>query len=344
MIPMEFDFRILSTLPLPTEERVKDVVRLLKGLAIRRVVPYFKSERGTDPLRLARVDEQLSMQRLEDEQNLIRCICLVNRGDAAWVIQIHERIFDYLAFVMPSDPQSRLGDGTSEERKMLAFIEFFLRHEIEHLLYPERKEREVVLSDIQFAMERRESDPTFYRALRQFLADEMNGIRGQRYLELFDTAERAESCEALISQVLNAFAVALGEVPDSLLEDALPALDSELKTRILGECYRRSRDNTISLLQRTSGLHKFLRLFSLIIGRNEKEGAELFQAFRDRWGLVVLFQELEVPETHADEKTPAELLQLFKTHLNRFLDGERLSPLPHRAPARGAPAAFHPRF
>jgi hypothetical protein len=30
MIPMGFDFRILSTPPLPTDERVKDVVQLLK--------------------------------------------------------------------------------------------------------------------------------------------------------------------------------------------------------------------------------------------------------------------------------------------------------------------------
>jgi hypothetical protein len=58
-------------------------------------------------------------------------------------------------FVIPSDPESRLGDGSREEQKMLAFTELFLRHQVEHMLYPEHKEREVIQADVDFAQDRR---------------------------------------------------------------------------------------------------------------------------------------------------------------------------------------------
>ena len=82
--------------------------------------------------------------------------------------------------MIPANPESRLGDGTLEERQMLAFSEFFLRHQVEHILYPEHRERTIILSDIDFATDMRTSDPTFYRMLRGVLANEMNGLKGGR--------------------------------------------------------------------------------------------------------------------------------------------------------------------
>jgi len=57
------------------------------------------------------------------------------------------------------------------------------------MLYPDESERQAIRSDLIFAMERHKDDPTFYRMLRNVLADELNGLKGKPYLALFDSAE-----------------------------------------------------------------------------------------------------------------------------------------------------------
>jgi len=54
----------------------------------------------------------------------------------------------------------------------------------------------VITADVEFAMERRGSDPTCYRMLRSALSDEMIGIKGERYLAMFDEAEQGRPLEA----------------------------------------------------------------------------------------------------------------------------------------------------
>jgi len=183
MFPLEFDHEILATLPMPNNEDVRRVKQILEAIINRRVIPYFKKKRGTDAIVLARAMKEFSVARLEDELGQVRIISFPRRKDDAWTLMVHERIFDYLAFVIPSDPDSRLANGTLEERKMLAFSELLLRHDLEHILYCERKERDIIHSDVEFAMDRRSTDPTFYQMLRQALADEMNGIRGESLLK-----------------------------------------------------------------------------------------------------------------------------------------------------------------
>ncbi len=89
-----------------------------------------------------------------------------------------------ICFCVPTHPESRLGEITHSETQILAFAEFMLRHEIEHALYPQRSEKELLQSDAEFAMERRSDDPTFYHALKNALADEMTGLKGKPYLGL----------------------------------------------------------------------------------------------------------------------------------------------------------------
>ncbi len=179
MFPIEFDHAFLDSLPLLHDEDVIRVVQILKAIVARRIMPYFKKSKGSDPIVVARASDHLNIERLEDEENRVSVVSLVTQKDQDWFIRIHERIFDYLAFVIPTNPESRLGEATHDERKILAFAEFMLRHEIEHTLYPQLSERAVLQSDAEFAMERRSNDPTFYRALRNALADEMTGLKGQ---------------------------------------------------------------------------------------------------------------------------------------------------------------------
>lgn len=230
MLPLEFDRQILSSLPLPGEDQLQVVVQVLKGILARRVFPYFKIKRGTDPLLVARVEQRLDIVRLEDETNRIGTVSLVDVGAESRRILIHERIFDYLAFVIPSDPETRLGQGSIEERKVLAFAEFMLRHEAEHLLYPEHRERGVVVADVDFAMDRRVSDPTYYRTLMSALSDEMVGLRGQGYLALFSEAEQKRTLETLVVGMLNLLGVSLSVLPVAIMDAVFSALDVEIKT------------------------------------------------------------------------------------------------------------------
>jgi len=332
MFPLEFDHEILATLPMPNNEDVRRVKQILEAIINRRVIPYFKKKRGTDAIVLARAMKEFSVARLEDELGQVRIISFPRRKDDAWTLMVHERIFDYLAFVIPSDPDSRLANGTLEERKMLAFSELLLRHDLEHILYCERKERDIIHSDVEFAMDRRSTDPTFYQMLRQALADEMNGIRGESYLSLLDQAERQQPFEAVMTQVINDLVKALGDFPADSLEELFLFLDEELKTKILGEYCRRSNDTSLSLVQRAAQLQKILGLFTLLVDKDEKKARELFNTFRERWGLAVLFRELQLAEASIEDKKAEELFQLFKSALGGFAR-ERKFPEPVAPPS-----------
>lgn len=261
MFPLEFDHKMLESLPFPEEEGIKRVTQILKAIIMRRVMPYFRNRRGTEATFISRLSEHLIIQRLEDPNNLVRTVSLVSQKNNQWIIHIHERVFDYLAFVIPSDPESRLGGKSSEEGKMLAFAEFMLRHEIEHMLYPQRSERDAINSDVEFAMEKRSTDPTFYRMLRNALADEMVGLKGNPYLAALDSAEREQAYETLITRILATHVVNLSNIPEVILEGIFPILDTDMKVKVLGECYRRSRDTSYSLTRRTSSLEKVMRFF-----------------------------------------------------------------------------------
>ena len=325
MFPLEFDYQILASLPVPNNEDIRRVGQILEAIMTGRVIPYFKKRRGTDSIVLAKAMKKFSISRLEDEAGQVRIISLLTRKDDAWNLMIHERIFDYLAFVIPSDPDSRLGNGTLEERKMVAFAELLLRHDLEHILYHERKERDIIHADVEFAMDRRSHDPTFYQMLRQALADEMNGIHGEPYLTLFDQAEREQPVETVVIQIVNDLVKALGDLSSGTLEEFFPLLDEELKTKILGEYCRRSSDTSWSLVQRAAQLERILRLFALLVDRDEKEARELFSTFKERWGLAVLFRELQLAEASIEEKKSEELFQLFKSALGGLAPEKRFS-------------------
>jgi endopeptidase La len=316
--PMGFDCGVLGSLPASNEESIRKIRQILRAIIVRRVMPYFRKKRGTDPILVARIGRGFTIQRLEDEKCRIQAVSLVCRKDDEWLIHIHERFFDYLAFVLPSDPESRLGGRSLEEGKILAFAEFLLRHEIEHMLYPQKPEREVIRSDVAFAMDQRNDDPTFHHMLRTALADEMTGLKGEPYLALFDASERGVCYEYLITRILSPHVIILAEMPEDLLQGLLPILDTELKKDILGECYRRSIDRSYPLVRRASFLQKLLWLFTLIIEWDENEAVEVFNAFRGRWGVVYLFREMELPEMRIQNKDPEEIFALFKENLKEI--------------------------
>jgi ATP-dependent Lon protease len=321
MFPVEFDYQALNSLPVPAEAARKSIVNTLESIVARPIMTYFRQKRGTDPIHFARMKEGLAIHRLDDEGDRIRHVSLIVRSDDGWSIKIHERIFDFMSFVIPVKPETRMESVAMEERKILAFAEFLLRHQVDHALYPHRKEREVIESDLEFAMHKRAVDPTFYRMLRKALKDEMNGIKGEQYLELLDSGEKEHPSDFIISRMVNTLVISLGELPVTILDDVFPALDPVVKTRVLGECYQRSQNSSFSLVQRASRFQQLLRLFALTIRKNEREGMEIFQAFKKRWGLAVLFNELDAPDMPMEEKGVEELYELFRKSLQLVPEG-----------------------
>ena len=83
MFLMEFDFRILNSLPFPEPARIKVVAELLGMLVQRRVSAYFRNRRGTDPARLGQLRDRLSIVRMEDEDCKIRMVSALLRERAA---------------------------------------------------------------------------------------------------------------------------------------------------------------------------------------------------------------------------------------------------------------------
>ncbi|MBM3303387.1 MAG: AAA family ATPase, partial [Deltaproteobacteria bacterium] len=143
-------------------------------------------------------------------------------------------------------------------------------------------------------------------------------------------------------------AAALGDVPDSVMETVFPCFDIDLKTRVLGLCYRRSRDTTYSLLKRTYFLHRVLRLFDLQLKTDDREAQTLFEGFKDRWGLVHLLHELDLPESSVEDRNVREVFQLFKKSLRQFsLDMKgffEIAPIkPTSVPITQRPAAEAPK-
>ncbi|MCE5336843.1 MAG: AAA family ATPase [Desulfobacteraceae bacterium] len=335
MFPVEFDYHLLSTLPLPSASRAASITQILKNIVIGRVIPYFKTKRGTDPIKLARIQDDIAVQRFEDLNSAITIVSLLILSQKK--ILIHERIFDFLSFVIPSDPDSRLGNGTIEEQKMLAFAELILRHQVEHIVYPERKEREIILSDIDFAMDQRAGNPTFYRMLRNALGDEMNGIRGEHYLALLERSEKKAPLDSELDSILDEATRALSDSPIVHLQDVFPWLDTEMKNRVLEESYRRSHNTGTSLMRRTHSLRAVLRLFTILMEGDEREALEALNCFKDRWGLVEIFRELDLPERALENKSSGELLRLFKSGLlgHRYEDS-CLPPFPLEQKARPA--------
>jgi len=330
MFPMAFDHKILDSLPLPEEEDIRRVLQILKVIASARVFPYFRNIRVTESTRIARLSSHLSLERMEDEDNLIPIVSLISPTKGQKSILVHERVFDYLAFVIPSHPNSRLGGKTTEEAKMLAFAEFVLRHQIEHLLYPHRTESEIIDSDVSFAMNRRDEDPTYYRMLRNALADELNGLQGAPYLSLLDAAEEGRPYDYLIAQIQSAHVTALADLPNGLLETVFPVLDTDLKRMLLGEFYQRSRNTRYSLRRRSRLLDTMMRLFAIAAEQDEDEARIILHAFKDRWGLLTLFHELDLPESSLEGKEEEDIYAFLRDHLvlDRETDREVQAPSP----------------
>lgn len=318
MFPLQIDHSALESLPLPSQAGMRLVLDTLKGLVEQRVATYFRRRHMADATLVSRVQQSLMMQRFEDEGNYVPLPALSVPEEQTRTIKIHERVFDYLAFVFPTKPGA--GSTNVEARKMRAFSEFLLRHELEHILFPEKKEHEVIRSDIIFAMDWRENDPTSYQLLQDALKDELNGIRGENYLELLDRAGKQEPYEDVIQRIIAGYVKTLAGIPYRYLRQVFTGFETAIKARVLGECYGITRSTSHSLVKRTSSFRKVLRLFGDLMAKDQQEALAVFDRFKDRWGLVTLFHELDLAEPEMEESDRAELFVVLKEAIEKELE------------------------
>ncbi len=100
-----------------------------------------------------------------------------------------------------------------EERGMLKFSEFLLRHHFEHLVFPNASELDVIRSDIDFAAGWGQKDPKGYQAFLEVLSNPAYGIIGKNYVELLDRAQRGEKFDFRLGRIAAAYARHIAELP-----------------------------------------------------------------------------------------------------------------------------------
>jgi len=318
MFPLRIDHSALDSLPLPSQAGIRRVLDTLKDLVEERITTYFRRRHLADATLVSRVQQNLSIQRFEDEGNHVALPTLSVVEEESRTIKIHERIFDYLAFVFPK--KGGAGGSNIEDRRIKAFCEFLLRHELEHILYPEKTEQDVIRSDVIFAMDWHQNDPTSYRLLQEALDDELNGIQGEDYLKLLRRAEKEEPYEDVIQQIVTTYVKTLADIPYRYLQQVFSEFDTAIKARVLGECYRITRSTSHSLIKRTSSFRKVLRLFGDLIAKDQVEALAVFDRFKDRWGLITLFHELDLAEPEMEDEDATQLFVILKEAIEKELE------------------------
>ncbi len=216
-------------------------------------------------------------------------------------------------------------NGEKEERKGLKFSEFLLRHHLEHLIFPNATELDVVRSDIEFAAGWRKKDPKSYQALREVLSTPLSGLKGKNYLELLDRSERGEECEFRLARIEAAYGRLVAELPGRFLVELFADLDIQTKVRVLHYCYRNGFLQGRPLSRNMSSFRRLLRLFALTVRHDPGEGMELFKIFKNRWGLERLFGELDIAAELDQAKPLPQLFEIFKKNLEGFVEPEDIS-------------------
>ncbi|MCG6961731.1 MAG: AAA family ATPase [Acidobacteria bacterium] len=302
MLPLVLNREKLAGLPLPDEGQVHVLAGLLNVVIARRVLPYFK-RRMADAVRMARVAERHGISRLEDPAAEIPIASVVTGSLDGWTVHLNERVFDYLVFMAPSELTTRLADAGEEQREAIALAEFLLRHEIEHMLRPELEESEVLATDVVFAMDRKELDPTYYRSLCGALESEASGISGPSYLELFERVEREEPLEPRLDQLASGVAMAAAQLPGDLLRQAAPVMGNHFLAEVLGRCLEEALEGEGSVARRGRRLQAAVRLLAYLLGRSREVGRQTIARLIERYGGVALMAELEVapPEGEGTE-------------------------------------------
>ena len=80
MLPLSYDRTSWSSPSLMYEDAAGRLKKVLRAVVERRVLPWFETQPGVDPVQLARAAERVSLARLEDLQGALDLVSLAGRA------------------------------------------------------------------------------------------------------------------------------------------------------------------------------------------------------------------------------------------------------------------------
>ncbi len=302
------------------EHRVqKAAFQAVETMLAGGILSYFENDRNVDVAHLLALRRSVVFRRLEDETKRIGLPTLLVRQDRDWNILIHGRLIDSLALLLADRPELSLSEVSGEERKILKFCEFFLRHHFEQLLFPDASELEAIGSDSDFALGLEQREPKGYADLLEMLDDPQWGAFGKSYATLLRRAKLGERRGFGAGRVAVAYAGQLAELPTGLLINLFPDLDKAMKSRVLDKMYKKGSVAGLPAAKKSAELMKILRLFGTAVVHNPDEALELFTAFDKRRGVGPLLGQLDISTPLDRGKPLAELFEIFKTNLEELV-------------------------
>ncbi len=304
MFPIEIDRNFLHGLPVSTAKDEERVFRVLNSVT-QNVISYFEM-RGLGEAELTEVQQRTLFGRLKDENDEIALASVIFRTGHSRMVYIHEHLFDLASAIFP-DPE--LVEMTPERSQLFLLLVFLLRHQYEHVLYPDKQEIDVINSDVQFATDLREQDNTAYKLLLEALSDRMNGIIGDDYVTLVNMS--GEPNVHIISGMVSKLFTNLASLPAHLLEGVFADLDYPSKLKVLDECIEKSSRSHLPLITRATSLRKLFVLFSSTIRQDENYALELFKALNDRWSLKQVFVELDCADKNIESMEIDKQFEVF---------------------------------
>ncbi|MDR3556243.1 MAG: AAA family ATPase [Syntrophobacteraceae bacterium] len=319
MLPIELDHELERDAPFSEHGSLNLAFQAIQAILGHNILSYFRNDRGVSLSQLVELRRSIVFRRLADEANRIALPSLLLRQQQGWSILIHERLIDPLAHILSARPDYPAPLAGGEERKILKFCEFFLRHHFEHLAFPDASELEVISSDIDFALARTKRDPQAFGALLEMFENPQWGALGKNYAELLQRAKRNEECGFRTLRVAAAYAGQVAELPTGLLVELFADLDLQMQSRVLDKIYRKSLLPGQAVSKSTSELMKILRLFGAAVLHDSSEAFKLFTIFDEHRGVGSLFEELDISTLLAPGKSLAELFEIFKKNLEELV-------------------------
>ena len=315
MLPMTFDRHVLTSPLLDYDDSSGRLMKVLRAIVERRVLPSFANDETMDRVRLARASERYSLTRMEEPAGHLELVSVLVAREGRWTVHIHERVFDYFAFGLPLDPSRAFDSPTREARKVLALAEFLLRHQFERIVWPERGGVEVLESDCRYVLECRESEPALHTALTEALADSLNGLRTGGFVELIRRYESGEDFSQHAAGMIENHVPKLVTLPESVLTGAFQALGASEKELLLDACHRQAQDHSLTVATRALQLEKLVALFAHQRREDVDELRRLFNGFLDRWPAEEFLREIDVEPSLVDSKLPDALFERFVQRL-----------------------------
>ncbi len=323
MLLLTFDHHVLSSLPPMDSSLEGRVLTVLRAIVDRRVLPYFASLEGVDTVQLARASERYQIERFDDPRGDVEIVSFTSTDGSRWTLNLHEQIFDYIAFALPANPLQAFQPPTDEAAKVMALAEFILRHELDHIVRPGRSQGDVAIADCEFLDACRTDQPEYFTTLEEAFADATNGLLPDAYRSLLEAHDSGDDPRAVAEKCATDRIVLLCALPSDLLSDVFMVLSESDRERLLSACYGKVGDRSLTVAQRARHLDGVLGL----LDRQRRD---------DLNGLRPLFEKFATAER--------------RDHVlrNLELDGEELDPadddsvyeaLIRRLAGRSAPAA-----